>query len=180
MKKPAPAPAADPPKRQTDLAHRDTVAQIVHVGMFVDAMVRLFDEAARVVTNPVDVARLFVQLRDVDDRLDAVVKTVDKLKQYLSVVRLPEMFGDADMTTVSLADVGARVTLTHRTTASVLDADMAFEWLRANGFGDAIKSTVQSNTLARIVKEYSEEHAKDPPAEAIKVSILPYVTKNKL
>lgn len=180
MKKPAPAPKAKAPKRQTDLAHRDTVKRVETAKTWVEALVRLFDQTARDSTNAVDVSRMFVQLRDLDDRLDEICKTVDRLKQFLSVTRLPEMFADADMTNVSLADVGARVTLTHRTSASMVDAELAFEWLRANGFGDAIKSTVQSNTLARVVKEFSEEHAKDPPPEAIKVTVLPYVTKNKL
>lgn len=168
------------PKRETDTAFDHVRKNAIKFDTMVDAYCQLLDRTAREADNPTLVARTFVQLREIDDIVDDTMKKIDKLKQFLSVVRLPELYTDNDMTSVSLADLAARVQLTSRTSASILDQEKAFAWLRANNFGAAIKETVQANTLARVVKEFSEEHAKDPPADAIKVTVLPYVTKNKL
>lgn len=129
----------------------------------------------------IELARTFVQLRSVVDRLEEITKPVKDLYNKMKVERLPQVFDREGVPSVNL-DEGYRVTISHKVFASIRPdkKEKAYEWLRDNKLGDLIVETVNSSTLSAAAKSMAEDNY-ELDQELFNVSILPNtsVTKTK-
>lgn len=130
------------------------------------------------------IAHLFSDLKSIKDGLDAEMKKLSKFFDLIKTVKLPAAFEREEVKTFTLED-GTRVTMMQNTFCQIVgDRDVAYQWLRDNGYPDAIKETVNSSTLKGIAGEILSGEAEgvfDMPDDLFKVSINPTtsVTKGK-
>jgi hypothetical protein len=61
----------------------------------------------------------------------------------------------------------------------MLDKQLGFDYLRANGAEGLIIETVNSQTLAAYAKELSTEEGKELPADVFKTGIMTYTSITK-
>ena len=93
----------------------------------------------------------FAAFRDAVDDLAAKVAALKKHVDSLSYEILPTMFGNQNVKTITLPDVG-RVTINVRWSASMLNKEKGMDWLRASGNEGIIIETVNAMTLASFAK----------------------------
>lgn len=126
------------------------------------------------------VCALYDAVRNLDEQLDEVKKTLSKALQSLSVSVLPQKFQEEGVSTLTMKELGARFTVNTRITASMTDKDRAMEWLREGGHGDIIVSTINSSTLSKFASEYVLEQGQDLPNELFKISTIQHMSRTKV
>jgi len=123
------------------------------------------------------------KIRGYHEAVKEIAVEAEKLSRRLSYEQLPLAFrGTArDVTipvsTVILPRIG-RFTLSHRTTAKVLDWPRANDWLFNLGHGDAIREMVPASTMNSLVAELLKQ-GEEPPREAIEANTYAYTSFTK-
>ncbi|NBS71071.1 hypothetical protein EBT31_19515, partial [bacterium] len=123
---------------------------------------------------------LYDVVRTMHDRLEEAEKTLSRCVQLLSTSVLPRRFQEEGISTITMKELGARFTVSTRMTASMLDKDMAIEWLEENGYGDLVKPTVNSSTLSKFAAEYVLEKGQDLPDDLFKVGSIQITSRTKV
>ena len=107
------------------------------------------------VANPNELANKVQELKELEDEIANAEASVKKLKEkakVLSSFEIPEMMKDMNITKLKLKD-GEQIEVSNFYSASIVDQDAAFNWLRNNGHGDIIKNdTNLSRKWAYILK----------------------------
>jgi len=133
------------------------------------------DTAAAIGGNDIPTAvGHFAKLRDavrgLQDKMTLLQKHIDMMSQEL----LPTLFGNQDVKTIKIDNIGT-VTINDRWTASMPDRAKGMEWLRETGNEGLIIETVSAQTLGAFAKELALKG--DPlPGEVFKVTAVPYVS----
>lgn len=96
----------------------------------------------------------FAVVRDLQARVKAISTGMNSLAETLSYDLIPASMQRAGFSTVH-HEVG-RVSLRTRTSATMLDREQAFAWLREHGMADIIIETVSAQTLAATARELIE------------------------
>ena len=98
----------------------------------------------KAVANPNELANKVQQLKDLEDEIANAEDSVKKLKEkanILSQFEIPQMMEEMNITKLKLKD-GETVEVSNFYSASIVDQDAAFKWLRENGRGDIIKNDI--------------------------------------
>ena len=98
----------------------------------------------KAVANPNELANKVQQLKDLEDEIANAEASVKKLKEkanILSQFEIPQMMEEMNITKLKLKD-GETVEVSNFYSASIVDQDAAFQWLRENGRGDIIKNDI--------------------------------------
>ena len=98
----------------------------------------------KMVANPNELANKVQQLKDLEDEIANAEDSVKKLKEkanILSQFEIPQMMEEMNITKLKLKD-GETVEVSNFYSASIVDQDAAFQWLRENGRGDIIKNDI--------------------------------------
>jgi hypothetical protein len=113
--------------------------------------------------NGIELARYFVKVRQIKDRLEAAVKPFDAFYEELAKVRIPQVFDREGVPSITL-DEGFRVTVSHKLHASIKagQKELAHQWLKDNGLGDIVSETVNASTLAGVARTMAEENQELP------------------
>ena len=101
-------------------------------------------DAMKAVANPNELASKVQQLKDLEDEIANAEASVKKLKEkanILSQFEIPQMMKEMNITKLKLKD-GETVEVSNFYSASIVDQDAAFQWLRENGRGDIIKNDI--------------------------------------
>ena len=101
-------------------------------------------DAMKAVANPNELANKVQQLKDLEDEIANAEASVKKLKEkanILSQFEIPQMMEEMNITKLKLKD-GETVEVSNFYSASIVDQDAAFQWLRENGRGDIIKNDI--------------------------------------
>ena len=120
------------------------------------------------------------KIRQYHEAVKEIAVEAEKLSRRLSYEQLPLAFRSdvtVPVSTVILPRIG-RFTLSHRTTAKVLDWPEANDWLRNEGHGDAVREMVPAMTMNSIVGELLKEGI-EPPREAIEANTYAYTSFTK-
>jgi len=131
----------------------------------------------------IPMARAFVVLHRLKTLLDETVKPFDKTFAEFKDVRVPAVFETAGVPNVPL-DEGFRVGVSTKFRASFKseddggDKDAAYQWLRDNGLGDLITSTVNASTLSSAAKNMLENENKELPSTLFNVAFVPNTSVN--
>lgn len=126
-----------------------------------------------------EMAEVFILLKNSREVMDKALKDVTKLRDTVSYKLLPEMMSDDGMTSF-VTNTGYRVSVSNRFSASFVDKESGYDWLRENDLGDIIVETVNSQTLSATIRRMMEDEGIEPPEEAIKTSIAPYTSVTKV
>lgn len=132
--------------------------------------------------GPVQLARAFVVLHRLNERLLSEEKALKPLKAVwkdYKEFKVPEAFEQAGVPNVPL-DEGFRVGVSIRTVASVATGQKsaAFIWLQENGAGDLIQETINASTLSAYAKQKGEKN-EDLPDDIFKVNLMPNASVTK-
>jgi hypothetical protein len=98
----------------------------------------------KAVANPNELANKVQQLKDLEDEIanaEAYVKKLKEKANILSQFEIPQMMEEMNITKLKLKD-GETVEVSNFYSASIVDQDAAFQWLRENGRGDIIKNDI--------------------------------------
>ena len=98
----------------------------------------------KAVANPNELANKVQQLKDLEDEIANAEDSVKKLKEkanILSQFEIPQMMEEMNITKLKLKD-GETVEVSNFYSASIVDQDAAFQWLRENGRGAVIKNDI--------------------------------------
>ena len=98
----------------------------------------------KMVANPNELANKVQQLKDLEDEIANAEDSVKKLKEKANIIsqfEIPQMMEEMNITKLKLKD-GETVEVSNFYSASIVDQDAAFQWLRENGRGDIIKNDI--------------------------------------
>lgn len=145
--------------------------------------IRLDTETVLNTGDPIEVVKHFDILRIAQDRIKTARKALEEITDALSMDQIPTLFTNRSLKTINIEGVG-RCTVSYRWSASILDdpkkgKQRGHDWLKANGYGDIIKPTVNAQTLAATAKELFQNEEKDLPPELFKVGQVPYTSITK-
>lgn len=140
------------------------------------------DLAKAAKAGPVQLARAFVVLHRLNERLLSEEKALKPLKALwkdYKEFKVPEAFEQAGIPNVAL-DEGFRIGVSIRTVASVVPGqkEAAFTWLQENGAGDLIQETINASTLSAYAKQKGEKN-EDLPDDIFKVNLMPNASVTK-
>lgn len=139
--------------------------------------------AAALKAGPVQLARAFVVLHRLNERLlseDKALKPLKALWGDYKNVKVPEAFEQAGVPNVPL-DEGFRVGIAIRTVASIVPGKKveAYAWLEENDARDLIQETVNASTLSAFAKQKGEKN-EDLPADIFNVVLMPNTSVTKI
>jgi len=98
----------------------------------------------KMVANPNELANKVQQLKDLEDEIANAEDSVKKLKEKANIIsqfEIPQMMEEMNIKKLKLKD-GETVEVSNFYSASIVDQDAAFQWLRENGRGDIIKNDI--------------------------------------
>ncbi len=101
-------------------------------------------EQIKSVANPNELANKVQQLKNLEDEIANAEDSVKKLKEKASVIsqfEIPQMMEEMNIKKLKLTD-GETVEVSNFYSASIVDQELAFQWLRENGRGDIIKNDI--------------------------------------
>ena len=122
--------------------------------------------------------RHFVDLRDINEDIKIVRKSLELIEDRLSHSEIPDHFKRMNIKTVTYEDIG-RVSVGHKWSCSIIDKQVGFQWVRENGHSGLIIETINSSTLAAFAKNLSETENKSLPPDKFVTSINPYTSITK-
>lgn len=124
------------------------------------------------------VTALFLLKQHYDD-LDKAVKRFYHVKDALDKFLVPERLAEAGLDQIRVPEIARSFSILDKMSASMVDKEKGFEWLRANGLGDLISETVNAGTLASAMRNMILDQGIDPPPEIIKVTSYKATSVNK-
>ncbi len=101
-------------------------------------------EQIKSVANPNELANKVQQLKNLEDEITNAEDSVKKLKEKANVIsqfEIPQMMEEMNIKKLKLTD-GETVEVSNFYSASIVDQELAFQWLRENGRGDIIKNDI--------------------------------------
>ena len=104
-------------------------------------------------------------------------EALSQLEERLSREFIPDVMRANNIKSTTIEGVG-RVSLGTRWSASILDKEAGFEWLRGSDNGGVIQETVNAQTLGALAKELSTLNI-DLPQDIFKTSVMTYTSITK-
>lgn len=131
---------------------------------------KLEKELLKAGRDPVALARAYVAMHRLNDRVDLLTKEWTALYDTYKKETVPNALQAAGITNVPLAE-GYRVGYSTRTFASVRDGmkDKAYAWLRKNKLKELIVETVWPQSLSKAVQYRLEEQNLTVPDDLFSV-----------
>lgn len=120
--------------------------------------------------NPSEIAEFYFYLRELYESLDDQAKRIYHAQDTLNKFLIPERLRANNMDAIRVPSVARSFSITTKTSASLIDKEKGFDWLRSIGQGDIIQETVNAGTLAALCRNLILEQGIDPPPEIVKVS----------
>lgn len=145
---------------------------------FVDIFTAQVQEIKRSGLNPA--LEIWDLTSDDYDALDETRKKLYFLLEELNKVVLPEMMTENKVKTISLDSVHKRFTVNQRVSASIIDKEKGYEWLRTTGNGALIVEQVNAQTLSAFAKRYIQDEGKELPEDIFKVGTSYYMSATKI
>src|SRR6056300_931507 len=101
-------------------------------------------DTMKAVVDPKKLTDKVEELKNLEDEIFNAEETIKKLKEKANVIsqfEIPQMMEEMNIKKLKLKD-GETVEVSNFYSASIVDQDAAFQWLRENGRGDVIKNDI--------------------------------------
>lgn len=102
--------------------------------------------------------------------LDEAAKAIYHLKDKMDKFLVPEALENLGTDKMQIPDVARSFYINTKWSASIIDKERGFEYLRANGAGSLISETVNAGTLASYAKDLMVNEGRDLPEDIFKVT----------
>lgn len=153
---------------ELDEAISRTNAALQDLGAKIAAIEGYIDGHADLELSDIGVALL--RAKEGYDTLDKGVKRLYHFKDKLDKHVLPTRMTDAGLEMFRVPSIARSFSTVEKTSASFIDKEKGFEWLREIGQGDIVQETVNAGTLAAFCRNLVLEHGQEPPEDIVKMS----------
>lgn len=126
-----------------------------------------------------DICALYFLVKSHYEAIDKMKTEWSKLKMFMERAVLPEKMEKADVDMVRVPDLARSFSLQKRYSASIVDKEAAFKWLRESGNEEIIQETVNAGTLSSFCRNLMLDQGIEPPEDAVKVSSYNAIGVNK-
>lgn len=117
-----------------------------------------------------DVATFFFQLKTQYEELDRARKKFFHLVERLNKGIIPARMDLAGTDMLRVPEIARSFSKQEKMSASTVDKDALFEWLRDIGQEELIQETVNSGTLASFCRRMMLDEGIEPPEDAVKLT----------
>lgn len=128
---------------------------------------------------PAEIAVHFLRIKEAHEALDTAITGLYKVYEALDKHILPARIEDSGTDLIRVPSVARSFSVRNMLSASMVDKELAFKWLRSIGQQDLIQETVNAGTLAAFCRNLILEKNEEPPAEAVKLSPYKKIGINK-
>lgn len=141
-----------------------------HVIGMLGAEVEVLERNLKLAETTVDYARLFIEVREYLDAIDAQWKRLTALKEKLAYEKIPACLEEEGVKSITL-DEGYRIHVSPLVRASCRSMEKAIEWMRENGNDALVKETINASTLAAFAKDLMQREGRELPEDIFNVWI---------
>lgn len=120
--------------------------------------------------KPVEIGVNLFAIKAMYEHLDAAAKLVYHTKDFLDKAVMPQRLSDLGLDMIRVPEIARSFSVLTKTSASMVDKEKGYQWLRDNNLGDLIVETVNAGTLASAMRNMEAEMGFLPPEDIIKVS----------
>ncbi len=117
-----------------------------------------------------DAAKAYFHIKSAYEALDGARKELYHLKDLFDKVIVPELMENDDIDMLRIPELARSFSRQQKFSASFVDKEEGFKWLRDNGQGDLIVETVNAGTLAAFCRSMIMDEGLEPPADVIRVT----------
>ena len=117
-----------------------------------------------------DIAKAYFHLKQGYDAIDLQRKRIYHVVDMLNKHLIPTQLEKNELDMIRVPEIERSFSPRLQISASLIDKEKGFEWLRETGKEDLIQETVNSSTLASFVRNMILEEGIDPPEDIVKVS----------
>lgn len=149
------------------MAHSNVKVILSHFHQFVndvDKGIKIIEEHQ----DPVELCTAYQEVKEVYAAFDTILTQLYHVKNNLDKVAIPQLFENKDLEKISVPKLALSFYIIPKYSASMLDREKAFKWLRKQNAGALITETVNAGTLASFFKERLIEKGAEAPAEIFK------------
>ena len=120
--------------------------------------------------TPAELAHMLFQIIHIYKSMDALTKRLYHVMDAIDKAILPEKLEEHGLDLIRVPELGRSFSIRNMSSASIVDREKAFEWLREIGQEDIIQETVNAGTLTAFCRNLAIDEGIDPPEEAIRVN----------
>lgn len=117
-----------------------------------------------------EVAEYYFYVREIYERADKALKVAYHTHDMMNKHLIPERMQAEGVDGIKVPSIARSFSIVAKTSASFLDKEQGYEWLRTIGQGDIIQETVNAGTLSAFCRNLVLEQGIEPPADLIKMS----------
>lgn len=123
---------------------------------------------------------LAIKLEQAQDECDRLheLKTQAEIAKNAAMNDLIKAMDEAGITSFKDAELAKSFSIANDISVKKTDESLAFQWIKENGFQDAIKETIHPSTFKSIVKQHLEETGLNVPG--IEVSTYQRINTRKV
>jgi hypothetical protein len=118
-------------------------------------------------TAPAQIAEFYFHLDMAYEGTDTARKRVYHVVDMFNKFIIPTRLRDSGMDLIRVAAVARSFSVVTKTSATLLDKEKGFEWLRQIGQGDVIQETVNAGTLSALCRNLVLDQGIDPPPDIV-------------
>lgn len=147
------------------------IDRIIKAAEFLNEVADQTDKLVENVEGTADVTtscEVFLRLKEAYEGLDKARKRIYAAKDKMDKAVVPAKLENCGMDKVQIPSLGRSFYTVTKYSASFVDREKGYEWLRENGNADVITETVNASTLAGLVKDMVLEEGIDPPEDVVK------------
>lgn len=116
---------------------------------------------------PAQIAEFYFHLDMAYEGTDTARKRVHHVVDMFNKFIIPTRLRDSGMDLIRVAAVARSFSVVTKTSATLLDKEKGFEWLRQIGQGDVIQETVNAGTLSALCRNLVLDQGIDPPPDIV-------------
>ena len=129
--------------------------------------------------KPVEIGVSLFNIKAMYEVIDTAVKVIYHTKDFLDKAVMPQRLSDAGLDMIRVPEIARSFSVLTKTSASMVDKEKGYQWLRDNNLGDLIVETVNAGTLASAMRNMESEMGFLPPEDIIKVSTYNVTSINR-
>lgn len=128
------------------------------------------DDADKGQVSTSELAIALFNTKEAYGELDEAVKLIYHQVERINKGLLPKRLRDSDTDGLRVPSIARSFSIRTQYSASFLDKEAGFKWLRETGNESLITETVNAGTLASFCRNLILEHGIEPPADVVKMS----------
>lgn len=136
----------------------------------IDSVTTSADILPKVKHTSSDIGKAYFALTDLHKKLDAATKKLYHAKNAYDKAIIPKHMEENGLSGFKVPEIARSFSVNQKMSASFLDKEKGYQWLRDQGQGDIITETVNAGTLSAFCRDMILNQGMEPPEDIIKVN----------